>query len=112
MTPSDYYTNEAYEGGKFITASAPPDKIPLFVKAGGIIPKAPFAPSTAEIGDVLDVYVYTGDDGAFTYYNDAGDGYGYEKGEYEAYTLRYSEKERKLAPCALLEKPNVMVHYI
>lgn len=108
----DYYTGLAYEGGRYITVEAPLDKIPLFVKAGAIIPKTDFAPSTAELGNKLDLYVYTGADGTFTYYNDSGDGYRYEDGEYETVTLRYIEKEKRLAPCEFLEKDGVTVHYI
>lgn len=108
----DYYTNTPYEGGRYITVDAPLDTIPVFVKAGGIIPKTDFAPSTAQMGNKLDIYVYTGADGEFTYYNDSGDGYGYESGEYELYKLSYAEQDRKLKPCKLLERDDVTVHYI
>ena len=108
----DFYTKEAYEGGRYITTDAPLDRIPLFVKAGGIIPMADFAPSTKDLTDKLDIYVFTGADGEFTYYNDSGDGYGYEKGEYEVYKLKYSEDKKTLEPCPLLEREGVTVYYI
>lgn len=108
----DFYTKEAYEGGRYITTEAPLDRIPLFVKAGGIVPMTDFAPSTKDLTDKLDIYVFTGADGEFTYYNDSGDGYGYEKGEYEVYKLKYSEDKKTLEPCPLLEREGVTVYYI
>ena len=71
-----------------------------------------FAPSTKDLTDKLDIYVFTGADGEFTYYNDSGDGYGYEKGEYEVYKLKYSEDKKTLEPCPLLEREGVTVYYI
>lgn len=108
----DYYTNHCYEGGRFITVEAPLDKIPLFVKAGAIIPKAEFAPSTMDMKEGLEIYVYTGADGEFLYYNDSGDGYEYESGNYDSCRLHYSEETGKLAQCSLLERENVIVHYV
>ncbi len=108
----DYYTQECFEGGQYITVDAPLEKIPLFVKAGAIIPKTEFAVSTGRLSDKLEIFVYTGADGSFVYYNDAGDGYGYEKGEYEVYNLKYDEEKRTLEACELLERSNVTVRYI
>lgn len=108
----DYYTEECFEGGGYITVDAPLDKIPLFVKAGGIIPKAAFVPSTTQIGNELEICVYTGADGKFMYYNDAGDGYAYEQGEYELFELAYCEKERSLDFGDLEKAYKVTVRYI
>lgn len=108
----DYYTEECFEGGRYITVEAPLEKIPLFVKAGAIIPKTEFAPSTAALSDKLEICVYKGADGEFLYYNDEGDGYAYEKGVYETCQLKYSEGKGLLLPGALTEKSNVTVRYI
>ncbi|MBO5346512.1 MAG: DUF5110 domain-containing protein, partial [Lachnospiraceae bacterium] len=108
----DYYTKHCYEGGRYITVEAPLDKIPLFVKAGAIIPRAEFAPSTMDMKEGLEIYVYTGADGEFLYYNDSGDGYGYESGNYDSCRLQYSEAAGKLTHCSLLERENVIVHYV
>lgn len=108
----DFYTNEAYEGGRYITVDAPLNKIPLFVKAGAIIPRTEFALSTAELSDKVTFHVYTGADGAFIYYTDSGDGYAYENGEYEVHELHYSEAEKQLLPCELLTRENITVRYI
>lgn len=91
----DYWSHEYYEGGQWITCEAPIEKIPLFVREGSIIPRTLPAQSTAELSDVLFLDVYTGRDGEFVLYEDAGDGYGYEKGEYRTFTLSWKEKERR-----------------
>ncbi len=78
----DYWTNAYYEGGQWIEAEAGLEKIPLFVREGSILPRVEFAQSTEETGTELHITVYTGKDAAFTLYEDAGDGYGYEQGRY------------------------------
>lgn len=80
----DYYTNEYYEGGRWIEASAPIEKIPLFVKAGSIIPicTKPITYADEYDGKADDFIKYPGADGSFKYYTDDGDGYGFETGEY------------------------------
>ena len=92
----DYWTKERLEGGRWIMADAPLDRIPLFVREGTILPKAAFALSTKEQGDAVELTVYAGADGCFSLYEDAGDGYGYEKGEYRLTELVWKEKEKKL----------------
>jgi len=92
----DFYTNKSYTGGQWIEAEADIARIPLFVKAGAIIPMAKAAQSTAAANDISEIRVYPGADGKFVYYNDAGNGYGYEKGEYECVTLTWDDKAKKL----------------
>lgn len=108
----DYYTEECFEGGRYITVDAPLEKIPLFVKAGGIIPKTAFVSSTAQMSKELEICVYTGDDGKFVFYDDAGDGYAYEQGEYELHELTYCEKEKQLNSDVLAAKYELKVRYI
>ncbi len=108
----DYYTEECFEGGQYITVNAPLERLPLFVKAGGIIPKADFVPATAQMKKELEICVYTGADGRFVYYNDAGDGYAYEQGEYELYELTYSEKEKNLDCGELAKEYTIKVRYV
>ncbi|MBO4750528.1 MAG: DUF4968 domain-containing protein [Lachnospiraceae bacterium] len=92
----DYWTERYYEGGQWILADAPLEHIPVFVKAGSIVPKTAFAPSVEEqTGEVL-IQIYDGGDARFLLYEDAGDGYGYEKGEYQATALCWLSKEQKL----------------
>ncbi len=89
----DYHTGKRYSGGSTITADAPLDEIPVYVKAGSIIPKTEFALSTEEQSDDITLYIYAGADASFTLYEDAGDGYGYEDGEYTLTEYAWNDKE-------------------
>ena len=79
----DFYTGEKYEGGKTITVSAPLETIPLFVKDGSIIPMRAAALSTEEQNDEIEFKRFGNVTKGYEFYEDAGDGYGYEKGEYK-----------------------------
>ena len=93
----DFETEEYYEGGRYVKIPVTIDKIPLFAKAGAIVPVAGPAQSTAEMtGAPVEIRVYAGADGAFTLYDDDGVDYGYEKGEYTAADLRYTDADGKL----------------
>ena len=92
----DYWTNEYYEGGQWIMANAPLDQIPIFVKAGTILPKKEFALSVEEQQGEISLTVYAGADGEFTMYEDAGDGYAYEEGEYQLTKYQWFDSELKL----------------
>lgn len=92
----DYHTNEYYEGGQWITADAPLDQIPVFVKAGTILPKKEFALSVEEQSEEYSLVVYAGADGEFTLYEDDGDGYGYEDGAYKLTKYEWIDAENKL----------------
>lgn len=93
----DYRNHDYYEGGQWILYEAPIQTIPLFVREGSIIPRTFPAQSTAELSDALLIDVYTGRDGEFVLYEDAGDGYGYEKGEYQTLFMQWKEKEQRLS---------------
>jgi alpha-D-xyloside xylohydrolase len=84
-------------GGKYITADAPLDRMPLFVKAGSIIPFGPALQYTAQQpADTITLYVYTGSNGQFTLYEDEGVNYNYEKGQYSTISFQYSEANKTL----------------
>ncbi|MDE5814429.1 MAG: DUF5110 domain-containing protein, partial [Muribaculaceae bacterium] len=69
-------------GGERISAAAPINRLPLFVKAGSIIPTTEVVEySAASAGMPLTIDVYPGKDATFTLYDDAGDSYDFEKGE-------------------------------
>jgi len=88
----DFHTEEYYEGGRFIRIPVTIDKIPLFVRAGAIVPTSPVMQYVDEDpGAVCEVRIYAGRDGSFTLYNDAGDGYGYENGEYTMVKITYDD---------------------
>ena len=88
-------SNEYFEGGKYITVNAPLDEIPVFIKEGSIIPTAEFTPYT-QASDDITYYVYSGGDAEFSLYEDSGDGYGYEKGDYRFVKIIWSQSEGKL----------------
>ena len=77
----DLYTGRRYPGGSHAVVSAALDEIPVFVKAGSVIPMCEAAMSTDELGEVT-FRAYGDGECRYRYYTDAGDGYGYENGEY------------------------------
>ena len=88
----DFWTDRRYTGGQTIAADAPIDIMPLFVRAGSIVPTGPVVQYTHERLDAeWTVRVYPGADGHFTVYEDSGDGYGYEKGEFATRELRWDD---------------------
>lgn len=78
----DFYTKEKYEGGSWVDADAPLDKIPVFVKNKSIIPMTEAALSTNEQNSEITYKVFSDCPCTYTLYTDAGDGYAYETGEY------------------------------
>ena len=77
----DFWTGERLKGGQTLTRSTHLDTVPLYVRAGGIIPLGPDVQYASEKPwDALEIRVYPGADGRFTLYEDEGDGYAYEQG--------------------------------
>ncbi len=99
-TPGGWYsfwTGEAEAGGRTVTAAAPYDEMPLFMRAGSIVPTGPelqFAGETA--WDPITLYVYAGADGAFTLYEDQGLTYDYEDGEYAEIPITWDDETSTL----------------
>lgn len=91
----DFYTKKYYEGGQDISVNAPIDRIPVFVKEGSIIPMTEFKPYVTAHDEIY-ASVYPGKDAEFNLYEDAGDGYGYENGEYSFTTLKWSDEDKTL----------------
>jgi alpha-D-xyloside xylohydrolase len=93
----DYYTGEFQEGGAYVTVDAPYERMPLYVRAGSIVPVGPEIQwSDEKPADVIDLYVYAGADGSFTLYEDENVNYNYEKGAYTMIDFAFSEAEQKL----------------
>jgi alpha-D-xyloside xylohydrolase len=93
----DFQTGECLEGGQEYTREYTISEIPVFVKAGAILPFGPDVQYTSEKPwDSLEIAIYPGADGHFTLYEDAGDGYEYEKGEYTTIDLKWNDKQRSL----------------
>jgi alpha-D-xyloside xylohydrolase len=92
----NFWTNERIKGGRWITAEAPIDTIPLFVRAGSIIPLGAAIESTNEKQALAKVRVYAGADGDFALYSDDGKTYSYEKGDFQLTHLHWSQAAHKL----------------
>lgn len=94
---TDYWTGKQYDGGQEIVADAPIEKIPLFVRQGSIVPMGPDVQHSGELkGKEITFVVYPGRDASFTLYEDAGDGYDYEHGQYATIKLEWDDRRRVL----------------
>ncbi len=89
----DFWTGKSLTGGHEIEADAPLDRIPLFVRAGSILPLGPQIEYAEQdpAGD-MELRIYRGADGKFDLYEDAGDGYEYEKGQHSVIPLRWDDR--------------------
>ncbi len=92
----DFWTGQSYTGGKTIAAAAPIETMPLFVRAGSIIPYGPAIQYATESADPIELRVYRGADGNFTLYEDEGDNYNYEKGKYATIPISWKEATQTL----------------
>jgi alpha-D-xyloside xylohydrolase len=92
----DFWTGERHEGGRSVTAAAPIERIPVFVRAGSIVPLGADIPSTATAQKLAEIRVYPGRDGAFTLYDDDGTTNAYRKGQGTSATLRWDDRARRL----------------
>jgi len=93
----DFWSEKRYKGGQTIEAPAPIDRIPVFVRAGSILPMTEGIQHTGQMrDDWFKLVVYPGDDGSFTLYQDERDGYGYEEGRFATTELTWSDREGKL----------------
>ncbi|MCC8142486.1 MAG: DUF5110 domain-containing protein [Tannerellaceae bacterium] len=92
----DYYSGNAIEGGRSMTVEAPYEQMPLYVRAGSIVPTGELIQSTAYEQKDLTVYVYAGANGNFILYEDNGVTYDYEKGEYTMIDFTYNDSDRSV----------------
>jgi len=93
----NFWTGELSEGGRSVNAAAPLSLLPLYVRAGSIIPMGPrlqYATEKAE--DPLELRIYIGANAEFVLYEDENDGYNYEKGLYSTISLKWDDTTRKL----------------
>lgn len=117
---TDFWTGESYQGGRTIQAPAPIDTMPIFVRAGSILPMGPVLQYANEkAADPIELRVYRGASGAFTLYEDEGDNYDYQKGVNAAIPISWSEKagtltigERKGAFPGMLHKRTFRVVWV
>nr|WP_320058149.1 TIM-barrel domain-containing protein [uncultured Bacteroides sp.] len=93
----DFWSGKRMKGGQTIKAEAPLDKIPLFIRAGSIVPMGPIVQYTGEkTADTLEIRVYKGADGSFDLYEDEGDNYNYEKGKCTVIPFKWDDKQQSL----------------
>ncbi|HVZ98864.1 MAG TPA: TIM-barrel domain-containing protein [Caulobacterales bacterium] len=88
----DFYTGRAFDGGRRVNADAPLARMPVFVRAGSIIPTGPAIQYTGQdpAGPVT-ITVYTGRDGSFDLYEDDGVSNGYQRGEFSRIPMSYDD---------------------
>ena len=93
----DFWTGEKLPGGQSIIKETPLDIMPLYVKAGSILPVGPKVQyATEKQWDNLEIRIYEGADGEFTLYEDENDNYNYEKGSYSTITFSWNNVEKSL----------------
>lgn len=98
----DLYTGKYFEGGQEVTADAPYERVPVFVKEGSIVLTGPELQYAAEKkADPIVVHVYAGKDAVFTLYEDEGVNYNYEKGRSATIKFTYNEAAKLLTISAL-----------
>ena len=92
------YTNEYVEGGQRLVVDAPYEQIPVFVREGAIIPFGPEMQwSDEKPAELINLYVYAGQNGAFQLYEDEGTNYNYEKGKYATIDITYDDATRTVS---------------
>lgn len=102
LPKGDWYrlsTDEKLKGGKIIAVASPLTDLPVFVKAGAIIPMQGITQSTAAKGDgILQIHIWNGKEANdFLYYEDDGSSYDYERGVYYKRTIRFDPKKKQVS---------------
>ena len=93
----DFWTGRQQSGGQTIDAPAPFDTMPVYVRAGSIVPLGPEMEYTGQkAADPITLYVYAGADGHFTLYEDDGVSYGYEQGAFTQIPMTWDDAQRTL----------------
>jgi alpha-D-xyloside xylohydrolase len=93
----DFWTGNSLQGGAAVDVPAPIDKMPLFVRAGSIVPMGPDVQYAAQKpADPIELRIYAGADGHFTLYEDENDTYNYEKGAYATIAFAWDDASKTL----------------
>ena len=93
----DFWSNQKYDGGQEVTLTTTIDEIPLFIKAGSILPFGPKVQfATEKKWDDLEIRVYPGANAEFTLYEDENDNYNYEKGVYSTISFTWNDTKKSL----------------
>jgi alpha-D-xyloside xylohydrolase len=93
----DFWTGKRYKGGQTVTLETQLNRVPMFVRAGSIVPMGPVMQYVGEKSwDELELRVYPGADGRFSLYEDEGDSYRYEQGVYSVIPMQWDNRTRTL----------------
>ena len=93
----DFWTGQKLDGEQTLQAETPLDKLPLYVRAGSILPLGPPMEWTTEKAeDPIELRIYPGADGDFTLYEDENDNYNYEKGVHATIPMHWNDAARTL----------------
>ncbi len=94
----DFWTgvSNSADGGRAVTANAPLNRIPIYARAGAILPMGPNIQYAEQSCDPIELRIYPGADGSFDLYEDEGDGYGYESGKYSIIPISYNNSSKKV----------------
>ncbi len=93
----DFWTGQRYAGGQTLIVEAGLDTLPVFLRAGSIVPLGPVVSYADEAPDApLELRVYPGQSGSFTLYADEGDNYNYEQGQFATIRVSWDEAARRL----------------
>jgi len=92
----DFWTGATAMGGATATAAAPLSQIPLYVRAGSILPLGPMIQYATQSADPMEIRVYKGANGSFTLYEDENDTYNYEKGQYAQIPFSWDDAAQQL----------------
>jgi alpha-D-xyloside xylohydrolase len=93
----DFWTGKLITGGQTLDAAAPIETIPLYIKAGSIVPMGPYLQyATEKPADPIEIRVYTGANAEFVLYEDENDTYNYEQGKYATIPITWNEAAKSL----------------
>jgi alpha-D-xyloside xylohydrolase len=93
----DFHSHRRYRGGQTVTLTTTLDRVPMFVRAGSILPLGPEMQYVGEKDwSQLELRLYPGADGSFTLYEDEGDNYNYERGQFSTITFTWNDARRTL----------------
>ena len=94
----NFWTGEVLNGGQTLDAAAPINILPLYIKAGSVVPMGPdMEYATQKPASTIELRIYPGADGKFKFYEDENDNYNYEKGQFSTFTLTWKDKTHQLA---------------
>jgi alpha-D-xyloside xylohydrolase len=93
----DFWIGQRYAGGQTLSADAPLEIMPLYVRSGSIVPIGPQIQFSGDQPDApIELRVYPGQNGEFTLYEDEGDNYNYEQGDFATIHMSWNDSTRQL----------------